>query len=168
MNWHELFVYEPETGKLFWRITRSNRAGAGSEAGSKNQYGYLFVRVNGRNYQVHRIIWDMFNTNDKLCGTEEIDHIDHNRENNRLDNLRKVCHTDNMRNQSLRRTTKSGATGVSWRERDSRWRAYITIAGVCKHIGHFMTFEEALSARKAAEIKYGFHENHGAKNEAQE
>ncbi|EDQ4670251.1 HNH endonuclease [Salmonella enterica] len=166
MNWHELFRYDQETGKLFWKVTRG-RVKAGYEAGRISMYGYREFRHNGKYFKSHRVIWDMFNPEDPMTDDFEIDHIDHNRLNNKLENLRKVRHKCNTLNMSFSKANTSGATGVQLEKRRNKWVATIKVDGVNRHAGYFNTFEEALLARKAAEVKYGFHENHGAKNEAQ-
>lgn len=163
MNWHELFVYEPETGKLFWKVKpcAKGRVYAGDEVGrGQNPNDYIRTSYRRKKYLAHRIIYEMFNG--PISEGMEVDHINRNRRDNRLSNLRLVSHQDNMRNMPRLNTNKSGSTGVSWFKRDCRWRATITINRRQKHIGYFDSFEDALAARKAAEIEYGFHENHGA------
>lgn len=162
MDWHSLFRYDPETGKLFWKVARSTCIKVGAHAGSREQRGYLSVSVNRKRIKVHRIIWDMHNPENKLMPGEQIDHINHIIDDNRLCNLRKTDSTGNHRNMSRPVNNKSGVSGVCWDNNRSKWKAAINICGVTKHIGRFDCFEDAVAARKAAEIKYGFHENHGA------
>lgn len=94
---------------------------------------------------------------------EEIDHINHVRDDNRAVNLEKKRHSGNGKNKSKAVNNTSGATGVYWLKRHNRWRAAIRVDDVLKHLGNFDTFDEALRARKQAEAKYGFHKNHGEK-----
>lgn len=166
MNWHDLFIYEPETGKLFWRVTRSNRAVAGTEAGTSDKDGYVNINTHGKVRKAHRIIWDMLHPEDTVKPDEQIDHINHVRNDNRPGNLRKVTSRGNRMNASLGERNTSSFVGVGWRSDRNCWRASITINRKQIALGCFDSFEEAVSARKAAQIKYGFHENHGAKNEA--
>lgn len=166
MNWHDLFVYEPETGKLFWRVTRSNRAVAGTEAGTFDKDGYVNINTDGKVRKAHRIIWDMLNPEDKVKSDEQIDHINHIRDDNRPGNLRKVSARGNRMNVSITDRNTSGIVGVSWSRHKNAWRAHITVHSRFKHLGYRDTLEEAAALRKIAEKQYGFHENHGAKNEA--
>jgi len=164
MNWHELFRYDPETGKLFWRVTKSNRAVAGSLAGTVDADGYIGINTGRKIYKAHRIIWDMNRPGDVLTAGEQIDHINHNRSDNRLCNLRKVSSAENHMNAGPSKANTSGVVGVSWCKHKGRWRAYIKTDGVSKSIGSFKRFEDAVSARKEAETLLGFHENHGLRH----
>lgn len=83
-----------------------------------------------------------------------IDHINHNRLDNRYDNLR-VCTTQqNSMNTGQRCNTSSGVTGVSYYAHRNTWEAYISINGKRKRLGYFKTIEEAIEARRQAEIEY--------------
>lgn len=161
MKWEDYFIYEKRTGKLYWRYPRKGTA-AGTEAGSVHKgTGYRVVMVEGRSYHTHRIIWDMVNPNDTLKSHEQIDHIDHDRLNNVVDNLRKVDPSGNSRNRSRYSFNKSGVTGVRFDDARDKWRAEIWVDGRTKQLGRFDSFEEAADARINAEKFYGFHENHG-------
>lgn len=160
-DWHKYFRYEPDTGKLYWAITNSNRAPAGREVAAVRNWGYVCVRVNKKTHQAHRIIWDMMHPDDPLLPGEEIDHIDHNRENNIISNLRKISRAENSRNLSKAANNKSGATGVRFDHQRRQWRAEIKVNSKLKFLGRFATFTAAVEARKMAEGMYGFHSNHG-------
>ena len=80
---------------------------------------------------------------------------------NRLVNLRDVDQRTNLRNQRLSRANSSGVTGVSWSLVRKKWYAYITVDGLMKNLGHFVSLPVAVEARKTAERLYGFHPNHG-------
>lgn len=88
-------------------------------------------------------------------------HINHNPVDNRLGNLRLVTSAENNRNVPLRKANTSSVCGVNWHKLRCKWRAYIRTSGKHLHLGMFDNFEDAVSARKAAEVKYGFHPNHG-------
>ena len=160
---NELFHYEPSSGKLFWKKTTTNRVKVGDEAGSFcKSTGYTNVVIDGKGYTLHRIaILLATGVYDK---TVQVDHVDHDRGNNRLSNLRVVSHTENMRNQSLRNTNKTGVTGVCvkyTRKGTKRYTANIVYNYKPIFLGNYDTLEEAAQARKEAELKYGFHENRG-------
>ena len=92
----------------------------------------------------------------------QIDHINHIRNDNRLMNLRLVSAKVNSRNMSKKTCNTSGLTGVYYASRYvNPWRALIRVDGKRVTLGSFATKEEAKLARKNAEIKYGFHPNHG-------
>jgi hypothetical protein len=94
---------------------------------------------------------------------DEIDHINGDRADNRLSNLREVSNIENQRNKVLPRNNKSGHIGVSWNKDSKKWMARITINYKLKQVGQFSTIEEAVAARKEAERKFGFSERHGAR-----
>ena len=109
--------------------------------------GYITGRVRGRDITLHRF----------LLGAKDgdiIDHISHNKRDDRKGNLRIVGQSRNMQNSKLSKANKSGVTGVSWFERDQKWRASITVNYKAYNLGTYDTFEEAVAARKAAEEKY--------------
>lgn len=161
MDWAELFTYNEETGLLIWKTRPSPRVKIGDVVGSIHHTGYRNVRVNKKNYLAHRIIWDMNNPGDRLQPGEEIDHIDHDKLNNRLSNLRKVSAGANCRNKSKHNTNTSGQMGVYHFKAYGKWRAQIVVSGSLIFLGNFARKEDAIAARKEAEVKYNFHENHG-------
>ena len=156
INWCDYFSYKD--GRLYWKASRG-RIRAGSEAGSEDQQGYIVVRLNGKDYKAHRIIWEMHYG--PIPEGMEVDHIWHNRKDNRIENLRLVTRTGNGRNQSKFATNTSGVTGVNWNNQAGKWRAEIYVDGKHISLGLFTIFNDAVLARKSAEAKYGFHKNHG-------
>lgn len=160
MNWSEIFRYDEQTGKLHWVIPRRGHK-FGVAAGTKHSGGYLQVGYLKKKYFVHRIIWDLLNPDNKLATGEEIDHINHDKVDNRRHNLRKVKRTENARNMPLNQANTSGATGVVWRKREKKWQAQLRRNDVNIYLGLFENFDDAVQARKTAEVQYGFHDNHG-------
>ncbi len=160
----ERLRYDPESGKLFWRdcadMPNNWRARfAGVEAfKSINPHGYRNGTVENNVFLAHRVIWAMIHGE---WPDGQVDHIDGNRQNNRLDNLRVVTNQENARNSSLRSDNTSGVMGVSWHNRDKRWVATIKDGTGKKRLGSYRDFDEAVAARKAAEKDIGFHANHG-------
>ena len=154
---HELFEYNPRTGVITNKISRSV-AIAGTEAGYVNEKGYRMISLNGLNYRAHRVIWTMVTG---LWPREYLDHINGKTDDNRLSNLREVSHSENHRNRKLQKNNTSGFQGVCWNIKSKRWRSSITVKGRLIHLGTFDSTEEAAAARAEAEVKYGFHENHG-------
>lgn len=165
----QCFDYNEVTGDLTWRerprghfnstgwYDRWNKMHAGSQVTSKDSGGYLRLRLNGEGFLAHRVIWKLVHGFDPSI----IDHADGNRENNAISNLRSVSPLENVKNASRSTANTSGVTGVSWHNRDKRWRAFIRVNRRSIHLGNFKSFDEAVGARKSAERKYGFHKNHG-------
>ena len=168
----ELLYYAPSTGKLFWwprerhwfksdrHFNTWNTRFAGMEAFTAfdEKAGYLLGGILGKTYRAHRIIW-LYQTGE--WPEEQIDHINHDRKDNRWLNLRQVSNEENHRNISQQRNNRSGYTGVSWDKRCSKWYARIMVDNKKIELGYFDLMEDAVEARREAEIKYGFHENHG-------
>ena len=167
----ELLDYDLETGVLTWK-ERSldyfmtshdcnwwNSRFAGKVVGQGvNGSGYLRVRHNGTCYYAHRMVWAHYYGS---WPKKKIDHINGDREDNRISNLRDVTQRDNLRNQTMRKTNTSGFMGVHWNKALNKWRATIQIDRIKLHLGYFDDIEDAAKARAEAEVKYGFHSNHG-------
>lgn len=153
----ERYKYCSKTG-VFTRAKDIRSYKKGTIAGTKTNNGYIRIKIGGKPYMAHRLAW-LYAHGEMPCG--EIDHINHNRADNSISNLRIVLHKDNMKNRRRHKDNTSGTTGVFWRKRDSRWVATIKVNNKSKHLGYHKEFSDALAARKAAEIKYGFHTNHG-------
>lgn len=163
INWHEVFHYDETTGLLYWVNSPGVRIKAGSLAGWIDNSGYRRVLYRGVKYQAHRIIWDMLNPGKTLKRNEDIDHIDHDRLNNRPGNLRIASRMLNMGNKTLYRNNRSGVPGVCWRKDVSKWAVRVNSGGMHMHLGLFEDLFEAVCARKSAQNKLSFHRNHGVK-----
>lgn len=141
-----LFNYDPETGVLTWRVTNSNRARKGSIAGSHDGNGYLQVRFMGKKYRVHRVVFLHFYGR---WPDMEIDHINGNRSDNRIANLRDVSRSVNQQNmRSALSNNKTGVLGVS--VINGKYMAFIQTNGKSHYLGGFETEEEAQSAYLSA------------------
>lgn len=101
----------------------------------------------------------MLHTGKLLNGS--VDHVNGVRDDNRISNLRIATPEDNARNKKQGALNKSGSMGVYWVKADRKWRVRIGVNGKYVSVGVFSNLEDALEARKTAEIKYGYHENHG-------
>jgi hypothetical protein len=115
---HRMFGYNPTTGKLWRKVTTSSRAQAGDILNTKGAGGYIVVRFLGVPQYVHRIIWLMH------IGSwpkQSIDHINHIRHDNRIENLRDVSPSANSHNHQY------VYTGVYYAARDDRWVAEIRV-----------------------------------------
>lgn len=164
----QLLHYDAETGRFHWLerprtmfpTDRSwktwNSRFAGREAFTANIAGYRVSDVLDCQIYGHRAVWAWVYG---AWPSEQIDHINGNRADNRLVNLREVNAADNRRNSKLHHTNTSGHAGVS--KTPHGWQAYILSGEDRKSLGSFATREEAIAARQAAERQHGFHPNHG-------
>jgi hypothetical protein len=144
----QLFTYD--NGKLFWRVSRTNSVRIGNEAGStRNDNGRRIINLDGKVVYAHRMIF-LFHHG---WLPAEIDHIDRNPSNNRIENLRSVTRAENQRNTGLRKDNTSGVKGVCWYEPTKRWTAQIRINGVRKRLGYFKNLEEAAAVMDSAYLK---------------
>ncbi len=113
-----------------------------------NNTGYLNVRLyknsKGKTHNIHKIVAQEFLENP--FNLKCIDHIDGNRSNNNLDNLRHCTYTENNRNCTKRENTSSRFKGVAFRKRVNKWQAYININGRQKHLGYFLDEKDAARA----------------------
>ena len=122
-----------------------------------DSHGYKISRIFDRKYYAHRVVMALASGE----WPDEVDHIDGNRANNAIENLRAVSHKGNQRNTKRPSNNKSGVIGVYWNSARELWTAQIHVDGKGIHIGDFRSIEHAKSARKLAELKHGFHPNHG-------
>ena len=152
----ELYDYD---GNELTRKTTRGGVKAGGKVGSDNGRGYLQGRIDGRFYMVHRLIW-LYAHGEWPKG--EIDHINGDRGDNRLDNLRVVSRSTNMRNKKKHANNKSGICGVSWHKRDRNWCAFIDQDGKKVWLGSYDCKYRAASIRHfAMEIEGNYTARHG-------
>lgn len=140
----ELFTYDPESGIVRRKIDH-NRCKAGDAVGSLSAGGYLSVRIDKKAYYVHRLAW--FMTYGRWP-EGVIDHIDGDRLNNKLANLRDASSLVNMQN-TLKPKGKQRLLGVSL-HRGKYWKAGIRVNGKQTHLGYFETPELAHEAHMKA------------------
>jgi len=141
---HELLNYNEATG-VFTRKTSKKGSPAGAVVGSRENTGYLKMSIDGKIYRAHRIAWIYFYG--EIPGV--IDHIDGDRSNNAIQNLRNVDQKTNMENKRMFKRHLAGAH----RCRD-KWRTSITVDRKTVHIGVFDTAEQASAAYIDAKRKY--------------
>lgn len=167
----QLLRYEPETGRLFWlpragamcasagHQNRWNTLNAGNEAmASFDAHGYRCGRVMSVKMRAHRVIWAMAHN---FWPPDQIDHINGDRTDNRLQNLRMATNAQNCRNMKLPKTNSSGVMGVGWYRPYGKWVASIRVSGKVKFLGYFSTITEAAAVRRLAQIEYGYDPGHG-------
>lgn len=139
IDWNYYFKYKE--GNLYWNNPTSYRFKKGDLAGSKGKNGYLRVRVNTKPYSVHRVIYEMLiGPIPKGC---LIDHMDQDKSNNKINNLRVCSNSENQKNRGRTKTNSTGYKGVTFNKEANKYRATITLDGVNVSLGHFSTAKEA-------------------------
>ena len=135
-------VFEYKNGDLYWKITNSNVAKAGSKAGCSQKNGYRILMLNKKFYYVHRLIYLLHHG----YLPKTIDHIDRNPGNNRIENLRKATASENLHNRIAQKNSKSGIKGVYWLVKRKKWVARCKIGKTISKCSYFDTIEEAKEA----------------------
>ena len=136
----ELFSYED--GKLFWQKPTARWMKKGTEVGFITKQGYRHTDVDRQPIMVHRLVW-LYHYG---WLPEFIDHIDGDKLNNRVENLRPATRAQNNQNARLRKDNKSGQKGVRWREDQQKWHATIKANKKTHHLGYFKDFGDAKEA----------------------
>lgn len=120
--------------------------------------GYDAIRIHSTLILIHRLIW-VLHYGEWPKG--ELDHINGDIRDNRIENLRDVNKSFNMRNQYLRKDNTSGMPGVVWCKGHKSWRVNVATPERRHYIGSFKTKEEAIQARLDAQVRLGFTARHG-------
>ena len=161
----KIIYYDQYTGYITWigkNIKRTalvgSRAGSISNKNNQNRKSYIQITILCKRYYANRIIW-MYMTGS--FPENQIDHINGNGLDNRWSNLRSVDNFENQKNIRISKRNKSGIMGVRWNKTDKHWVAQITVSHKQIHLGCSKNLFEIACARKSAEIKYNFHDNHG-------
>lgn len=147
----KLIDYDPDTGFFYTRKLAGNGSKKpGDKIGGKS-HGYIILRINARQYLAHRVAWlYVYGSWPNL----QIDHINLNRSDNRICNLRLASHADNKHNEGVRRNNRSGFKGVGWCSKTGRWRARCHLNGKTHTLGNFDTPQEASEAYNKFAMKH--------------
>lgn len=154
---HRVFDYCPLVGKLSYKNDSISGA-KGETASYPHSQGYLSIAIGRAEYLVHRVIWFM----QTGYWPDQVDHLNHDRSDNRWVNLREVSSRENQLNMTGRR--KNNSTGVLGVRKlpSGKFNATIMVNRKQISLGTYETLEEAAAARKVADKTYGFHVNHGS------
>lgn len=148
----EYLWLDPIENRFYWAKQPNSQASVGDRAGSTfpDKDGYFLLTFNNKNYYEHRLIWFWHYG----YFPELIDHIDGNRTNNHILNLREATKSQNAANSKIRKDNKSGVKGVFYLEKFGTWKASIRVNSKSIHLGNFKSLEEAKRVRLAASMKY--------------
>ena len=158
----ELLSYDPITGEIRRVKTISGNAVKGMLAGSIKANGYVQIQVDGKCYLGHRLAW-LHEFGRFPSGI--LDHINGDRQDNRIANLRQVTASQNCHNELRRTNNTSGVKGVTWDKRRNSWMAKFWHERKCINVGNFKNLEDAREAvmKKRKEI-HGEFANDGLSN----
>jgi len=167
----KLLSYDPDTGLLTWKrrpiemfpnewASKSwNTKFCGKHAFlSDHSKGYKQGMIFNKLYLAHRVVYAIYYG---IWPTAQIDHINGDKLDNRIANLRDVTNAENARNTKKYSNNTSGYTGVSWDSTVGKWRSSIWVQNKNCHLGFFTDIEDAIASRASANIKYDYHANHG-------
>lgn len=152
----ELFEYDSAVGRLVWKARpferpQWNGRWAGKPAGVVGFKGYRYVRFQGRTYREHRLVWLYHYGHWPL---DQIDHMNGDKSDNRIENLRDVSTSINKQNMRRPRADNtSGFLGVTWSKARHAWVAQIQVNGKNRSLGAFTTPEDAYRAYLAAKVE---------------
>lgn len=164
----ELLNYDPVTGLFSWRnrtpamfcntkhsaaheCARWNSRYGGKPAGKINKNKYVDIKINGSLHLAHRLAWLWMTGEWPTC---QVDHINGDRSDNRLVNLRAATNAQNCANRRIRRDNRSGLKGVYFHNQSGKFRAEICVNGRSKTIGSFDTASAAHAAYCGAAQKH--------------
>ena len=155
----EYLDYNPINGHLTWIKRPSKKIHKNRRAGFLRKSGYRGINLFGTSYTEHHIIW-FYNYG---YWAEEIDHINHIKDDNSLSNLRAVTHAENSRNMKKLKDTITGEQGIYYDLKKDRYTATIRKKGkvVFSMSCGPEDVDQLIKTRKAKLLELGFHENHG-------
>jgi len=142
VDWSKYFYYKD--GHLHRKVATGPTTKINDKAGAINGKGYICVRLFNRKFMAHRIIWELHYG--EIPKGFEIDHVDMNKANNLLGNLRLATRSQNMLNKKLNPRNTSGYRGVNWNKAAKKWQARIFVNTKPILLGHF---DDVLEAAKA-------------------
>ena len=148
------FSYDAITGVFLWNINKGKKVKAGDRADHSTKNGYRRVQISGVSYSAHRLAWFYVH---KEWPISCIDHINRDKQDNRIENLRLATHQQNLQNRLPNGNGTSMFKGVCWRLRSKRWEASIKHNGQSFYLGLFDSEREAAKAYQKKSIELHTH-----------
>ena len=149
----EFLEYNPDTGIFTWIKKLCKKIKVGQVAGKTTPKGYIAICFKRDVYFAHRLAYYMYHGVDPLENL--VDHEHKPNSNNEIKNLRLASKSQNGTNRvNLNRNNTSGVIGVYWNKKAKKWYSKIYYHSSQKHLGYFINKEDAIKARREAEIKY--------------
>jgi hypothetical protein len=143
----EVVNYDPETGFFTWKKITSNRAKVGEVAGNIMKNGYWKIGIDKQDFYAHRLAWFYVHG---YWPDKYIDHVDGNKLDNSITNLREATNSQNGANRGVPVHSRIGMKGVRRVPRSKRFAAQIQVRGGPRYLGMFDTMDEAHAAYFAA------------------
>lgn len=148
--------YSPHSGEFRWvNPSKYHQKLKDKPAGEYVRNGYLLIQFEGIKYSAHRMAWAF--VHGIIMPDTELDHINNNRSDNRIENLRIATFNDNSFNQRMKRNNTSGVKGVSLHNLSGKWRGRVCMNGITHYVGHFNDLD---TAKKAVEqVRLSLHKD---------
>jgi hypothetical protein len=145
-------MFDYKDGQLYWKKGSRNGIKPGTKAGVYHSSGYLVIRIFGKRYRTHRLIFMMHHGQYPVC----VDHIDGNKLNNHIENLRGCDHNQNMHNRKISSNNKSGIKGIIWHKSAKKWWPQLMINSKRLNLGMYDDLELAeLVIKEARNLYHG-------------
>jgi len=143
----QVLDYNQETGRFTWKIAPRPCIKAGDQAGTVNSKGYRLIKFQGKHILAHRLAW--YFVHGRLP-VDQLDHIDCNRDNNSIKNLRECNNAQNAQRSSVGKTNKTGHRGVYLVYKSKSYQARISYNNKRKNLGCYQSFDEAVEVYELA------------------
>ena len=154
----ELFDYRD--GELYWKVSPKIGVNIGDEAGHVEVRGYKVIKILGRKYKAHRLVF-LYHHGYIPKPPEFIDHIDNDRLNNKIENLRVATRAQNNQNAKIRKDNTSGVKGITWCKKNKKWITQVQTNSV-RWRKIFNTLDEAkVAIEEHRKLKHKEFTNHG-------
>lgn len=128
-----------EEGYLFWKKDVAKNVKEGNRAGCFDKFGYVLIKINKKLYKAHHLVWILHHGyKPKL-----LDHIDGNKSNNKISNLREATNSQNQQNRKINYNSKSNVRGVTWCKKSNKWKAQGRLNGKYYYFGVFNNLLDA-------------------------
>lgn len=146
----ERLTYDPDSG-VFRALVKRKQINVGDKVGCSTSKGYWRIKVNDREYSAHLLAWLYVHGR---WPVRQIDHINRNRTDNRLANLREASPAENGQNRRLGTNSTSGHIGVTFAKDAGKWQASIGVNGRLRYLGQFTTVQQAADAYAEAKAQH--------------